>query len=160
MAGAAVHKLDEPDTALNQPSRDDTGPAEAVGLATLHAIERERGVVLLREIEDLARLGLHVEGGLERADPGSKLAVLTPRSEMALVQRAGQSELQLLDRRLFCPAVEVRDRFLAGHDADALVVGREEVVVEDLRAGVRRTCGDGDERRQVLVHGAKPVADP
>ena len=73
---AAVDQFDEAHAALGEPAGDEALPAEAVGLAALHAVERERVVGFLRQIEDLARFGLHVEGGLERADARGEFAVV------------------------------------------------------------------------------------
>ena len=40
------------------------------------------------------------------------------------------------------------------------MIGGQEVVVEDLRAGVGHLRREHDERRQILVHRAEAVADP
>ena len=71
--------------------------------------------------------------------------------------RPSSSSCRSAGRRL---PLHVGDRVLAGHDARALVVGGQEVVGEDLRAGVGQVRRDDDERRQVLVDRAQAVADP
>ena len=76
VAGTAVHQFDEAHAAFRQATRHKTRPAEAVGLVALHAVERESVVTFLREIENLARLGLHVERGLEGADARGQFAVV------------------------------------------------------------------------------------
>lgn len=79
---------------------------------------------------------------------------------VVVVEGLGEAELQFLDGGGAGAAVQVGDGFAAGDDADALMIGGEEVVVEDLGAGVGRSGGDDDEGRKVLVERAQAVADP
>ena len=97
---AAVDQLDEAHAALGEPAGDEALPAEAVALAALQAVERERRVAFLVEIEDLARLGLHVEGGLEGADARGEIGVAGAGAEVAVVERVGEAELEFLQAGL------------------------------------------------------------
>ena len=49
---------------------------------------------------------------------------------------------------------------LATDHANALMIGRQKIIVEDLRSGVRHLRRQGNERRQILIDRSQPVTDP
>jgi len=160
LAGTAVHQFDERHAAFRESAGDKTRPAEAIRLSALDTVQRMSLFRLLTQIEDVARLGLHVERGLESANAGGQFAVVPARLEMALIKRLSEAKFQFLYRALSRATVEIRNRFLPRYDAHALMIRGQEVVIENLRAGIGRTGGEQDERGQVLVYGTQSETDP
>ena len=101
-----------------------------------------------------------MEGGFEGADAGVEAGVVAAGVEVAAVEGFGEAVFEFLEAAGGGTAVEIGDGFGAWDDADALVIGWEEVVAEDLGAGVGHGGGEDDEGREVAVEGAEAVADP
>ena len=89
-APAAGDDADEPHAVLDQPPRQQAAAAVVVGRLAADAVEVERLLGLAGEVEDLGRLGLHLEGQVVGVDPGGEF--LVGRVERRLVQLADQLE--------------------------------------------------------------------
>ena len=79
---------------------------------------------------------------------------------MLAVEFGEQPQLGLLNLGRRRSARQVANRFGPGPNADALVRDGQEVRTPRLRAGVRKIRGQHHERREVLIDGSQPVADP
>src|SRR5687767_1576046 len=134
VAGGSVDEFDETNAAFDEPATNETLPAEAVGLTALHSVEFESRIAFAGEIENFARFGLHVKCGFEGAHARSQFAVVAARGEVLFVEGVRETEFQFLNGAEFRAGIEVCDGFLARNDAHALMIGGQEIVVEDLRA--------------------------
>lgn len=160
VARAAVDDLDEPDAALRQPPRDEAFPAETFSLPGREPVEGERVFRLARKIKGVAGLRLHVEGGLERADPRRESLIVAPGLEVAAVELSGQPQFEFLHAGLGRAAIEIRNRRRAGNDANALVIRGQKIVRVNLRPRVGKLLREDHERRQILIDGPQAVAHP
>ena len=145
VAATAIDEFDEADTTFREAPGDQALPAEAFAFVSLQPVEVKSGIVFLVEIKGIVRFRLHVIGGLERADAGVQTGVAAAGLQVPIVQHVGQSQFKFLEAAGFRSTVEIGDRFLAADDAHALVVSREEVVVENLCAGIRHLWCEGNE---------------
>lgn len=75
-------------TLLREAAGDQAGVGEVPGAVLLASRLR-----LAAEVEGVAGLELHAEGGLERLDPGVEQHLLGPGGEVLLVERSQQVEL-------------------------------------------------------------------
>ena len=158
---AGVDQLDEADATLGQTPGDQALPAKAGIPAALQAVELERGVGLLRQVERLRgpraacrRRSRRIGSGL----PGRRRRAGWSRCRRLAV--GDQLEFELLQ-----VLARTRRSMLAigvgpGDQVRALVAAGQEVGAPGLRARVGRSRSDDHERRQVAVLGAQAVADP
>ena len=117
-------------------------------------------VRLRAQVEDWRRLSHHAQRRVEAAHARAKVQVVRTLSGVEFVHIAQHDLLELLQSHRAGRGPQVRDRFVAGHDADALVVRREKMAVPDLSAGVRGVFRQHDERREIAIQCAEAEAEP
>src|SRR5262245_17653556 len=117
VGGAGIDQLDEADAALGHAAGDEALPGEAGGFVAIEAVEVERGIGLLREIEDVGHGLLHAEGGFEGFDSAGEEGVALAVLLMTTVEAGKEVELHLLDLIAGRAAAKVLHRFVAGENA-------------------------------------------
>ena len=161
-AGPAV-ELHESDAAFDQPPPEQAQPPVRGGRLLVQAVQPVRRLRLLREVDRVRRLGLHLEGQLVAGDAGLQLGLLRMPGREVAVEPIEQIELALLAAAAdLIGRSQMRDRLLALGQPRALVHRRNEAgrpVPRAVHYG-RRVVLHDDIRRQVLVLAAEPVADP
>ncbi len=85
---------------------------------------------------------------------------LSERSRWPLVQLGQGGQLALLEAEFGHPRPDVAERLGAGDNQRPLMAARQEVRRPHLAARVGRVRGQDQERRQIAVERAQPVADP
>ena len=158
---------------LDQPHRH-----QAAARRAARAVQLERRLALLADVEDLRRFGLHPVGGLHRLDRRLELRVVDrSRSSCSRLSCLEQIELAPLLGQRELVVVDVGDQLLRIEvladdlglgllldlvgDEGALMHGRQEGAVPQRRADRRRHVGtEDDEAGQVLVVGAEAVGQP
>ena len=162
----AMVELDEAHAAFGQTPGQQTIARIAAGLARLRAVHLKDGIGLLREIDELRHGGLHAVGHLVLRDSSLDLGVAL---------RLQLDRIQLADGIQHGPAILFGDAFGIGEEQDgigrgaelhALIVGRQETAAPEAREQ-RLVCvqrvglaDHDDERRQILVLAAEPIAHP
>ena len=116
----AVDQFDEADPALGQSAGHQAGPPEPVGLSAFEPVEVQRRIGFPGQVEHVASLGLHVEGGLEASDPGRQFRVESASLEVSPVEGLGQSEFEFPGAGPGRSAIEGGARFAARALADTL----------------------------------------
>src|SRR5262249_17182670 len=157
---AHVDQLDEAYALLDHAARDQALPAEARRAAALQAVELQRLVGFLAQVEHLRHRHLHAEGGLVALDARFEHRVAGVGALMLAIEAIEQAQLELLHRGRWRTHVEVGYRLRPADDARARIHAGQEVARPDLAAAVRHLWCEYDVARQVLILGAEPVSHP
>ena len=156
----AVPDLDVADAALDQSAGDEHLP----GLGAV-AIQLADGSGLLADVEGVAGLGLHAEGGLEGVKAGLERGVGGVLLEVAGIELLEEAELLALERGGKRGIFEIGDELVGlaveGLDVGALVGTGKEGALPVVRTGDGHAAGDqDDEAGEVGIFGAEAVGDP
>ena len=157
--GAGVNELDEPHAALGQPPGGEALPAEAIGLAAFHSVQRMCSVGFLLEIKYFGHSHLHAERSFKRAHAGGQLGIGRAGLKVALVALAQGGQLEFLQVARHARG-DVRHGAGAGLHAGALMRAGQEIRAPHLTARVGRLRRQHHERRQVPVLRAQSVTYP
>src|SRR5262245_49281568 len=161
MIPVGVVKLDEPDAALDEPSREQTIVRES-HTARLGAVHLERLPRLTGEIDQLRRACLHAIRHFVRRDARGDLRIAGD-VEPRLIQIAEHVECLPLAAAVHAGrAGEIQDGFACGAERHTLVDGGQEAAAPERGAPARaaRTGLQDHEARQVLSFTAQAVGDP
>ena len=156
-------KLDEADTALNEPAGDQAAAAVFLGGGVIEAIELLRLFGFAGKVERFRHGALHSRGGLEVRDARGQFCVLGKASRMVLVDLFDELELiRASCGRNFRGGLQVEDGRFAAAERRALVNGGEEagrpVALSIDRQAAR--IGEDNIRGKIFIHRTEAVEDP
>ena len=157
--GTGVDQFDETNPALGQAPCRQTLPTKAVVLAGVQAVQFMCGIGFPCKIKRLRHGHLHPECGFKCPHSRRQFRVGRLPGQVLLVAPAQCRQLQFLQLARHARR-DVGHRVAARHNARALMRSRQKVRAPNLTSGIGGVRRDHDERRQVLVFRAQPVAHP
>ena len=163
---AGVHQLHEPDAPFEQPAGDQAVVRERAVLQGVGAVARERGLRLVREVDQVGHARLHPEGHLVLGDARVDLGIAII-GEMGRVHRGHVVEQRPPRLAAHARRVgQIRHEVARVPEPDPLEPAGQEpaapvVVEEELAAGLPLVArGHHDEGRQVGGLAAESVRQP
>src|ERR1041385_8682272 len=163
LASRSAIKLHETNAMLDQSARQQTVPAKTCRMVVIQTVKPFRCFSFFAEVNGLRRLGLHPESQFVTPDSGIQFSVFWPCRGTIPIELREQFHLAaLLGFADAAWRIQIRKRFHRRAQPHALIKRGHET-----RSPIARTAdhlavivAEHRERGQVLILGAKPIADP